>query len=231
MGQALQGSLKCAFGSFIHGHSSLPGVKSSNFLSVDYEPDCPCPRSLGGNAVLHCHWKVCWVYTASYLPTAWCSEASTSLQRIFSGFWLFHLVGRAGFTWLRVCRVFACVFVCVRVGKVYGLLTVPFSYVQSDLFSAPSLTFGGSQGFQTLSFSRSESHFNYFLVPDHALHRARVQFLSSVKSITNHSSIFHIAKVGWHLNSVLTSFQHSDLWDLFMIFYFFTIIFLWGLDK
>lgn len=185
----------------------------------------PRVKRLGGNSVLHFHLKVCCQYTASYLPTAWRSEDSTSLQRIFSRFWLYHLVGRAGFTWLRMGRIFACVFVCVRVGKVDGLFTVPYSYVQSDLFSAPSLTFRGSQGFQILSFSASESRFSYFLVPGRALHGARVQFLSSVKSITNHSSIFHIAKVGWHLNSVLTSFQHSVLWDLFMLFYFFTIIF------
>lgn len=93
------------------------------------------------------------------------------------------------------------------------------------LFCSISHLQRGSQGFQILSFSASESRFSYFLVPGRALHGARVQFLSSVKSITNHSSIFHIAKVGWHLNSVLTSFQRSVLWGLFMLFYFFTIIF------
>lgn len=47
MSQKFQGSLSVyVFSSFFHGHATFPTVKSSNFLSAEYKPDCWCPGNL-----------------------------------------------------------------------------------------------------------------------------------------------------------------------------------------
>ena len=113
-----------------------------------------------------------------------------------------------------------------------GVLTVPYSDLQQ--YSAFCFILH-CQRFLELPnpvFPGSEAWVGFLLIHrPSTLHRARDQFLSSAKSLTSHSSIFHIPKVGWHLEPVLTPFQYSLPCRIYWWFFYFCAIILMGFGK
>ena len=159
MGQMFQGSLKLRF--FPTGmpvsleRNILISFLWSTNLTESWEPHRV--KGLGGFSVqwIHFHLKVCFQYTASYLSTALPDILRPALlfKEYTSSFCLFYLVGTGLFIWLWVCRGLCWLVGLYGVGKVLGLFTLPYSYFQSNLFSASSLTSRGSPGLYILGFS------------------------------------------------------------------------------
>lgn len=131
-----------------------------------------------------------------------------------------------------VCIGFVCFWFCRANGTIYiwafNCSLLRFS-TKPVFCSIPHLEVPRPS--KSRVFPSSEAWFSFFLVPSLSCHRAKVQFLVSVRSIANHPSVFHIPIFGWNPNPVLIPFQHSLPCRIYLWFLISLLSFLWGLGK